>query len=264
MKDNRIAILLSGQSRHAYSQFLKNKFFFEKSNVDVFIHTWSTPFRVKIDNRSPGRANDRRVLCPSLFLNKLFKPKGMIVEAPISFYNPNLRMSDHQVLKPFPWARETGSDLNEFKLYLLNNNMSMWYSLSESFRLMSKYASQNNIHYKYIIRSRFDVFPKKQPKFEDIGISNYIIVEKKNLPNGMINDWFAIGDLKGMECYCNIFYKFDELYKMVIDKYNYWSNELGLRFSLENNSTQILFEDYELEWSKISAKQILKSYRNFI
>ena len=178
----------------------------------------------------------------------------MIIERPISFYDSNLVLSDQQLFKLFPWVNSLDVDLDEFKLYLLNNNLSMWYSLSESFRLMNDYSKLKNIKYDFVIRSRFDVFARRIPanfEFENDN-QNYVIIQDMKLPKGMINDWFALGDFEGMKNYCSVFDNFADTYGEVLKKYQYWCNEFGLLQVLERHDTAHYFQDFQLEWSKVA------------
>jgi hypothetical protein len=259
----KIAVLLSGQSRNALSQYHLNKDFFQGENVDVFIHSWCEPFRISLKNKSPGRESDRRIIFPRLSLRKIYKPVKIIVERPKSFKDRDLLLTKDLILNTHPWADRYSNEFPKFTQYLLANNLSMWYSINKCFRLMEDYSLKNNIPYKLVMRMRFDVFPKKIPKIFESSQNNWVMIQNMDLPKGMINDWFAVGDYQGMKNYCSVFDNINDLFYRVISSHKSWCNEHALYEMLKVRNTSVNFTDFELKWDKLNYKSKMLNYLKY-
>jgi hypothetical protein len=168
----KIAILLSGQPRQIKIGHESLKFYTEKYDCDVFIHTW-------FDEQFPSSVyND---------MLELFKPKKILIENQITF-------------------DKTGAQDPRWRT-TLQNLLSMYYSIFMANQLKSLYEEECEFKYDFVIRMRTDIKLKRPIEIEKIEkgkIALYNWTETGYNDRG-VSDIFAIGESSLMDVYSNVY-----------------------------------------------------------
>jgi len=184
----KIALTLSGQPRRyqlGYKQL--KKWFLDRYDIDVYLHSWITP---EVYKYHYGEIQRHYHIENSTYDNllELYQPKSYLFEEPINF------------------------DASNFMSYQgLNSQMGMFMSLKRSWELLE----DSGIKYDYIIRARSDLFfdhynRSDNPLLSNISNLDPNIVHFPRRHNDTdssrsINDIFAIGGYEVMKVYHNIF-----------------------------------------------------------
>lgn len=175
----KIAICISGQPRNFKQSYISlKKYFLDKYNCDVYFHTWKTP---TFESTNFGGGNHQYSLTEQDYrdLIDLYQPKNYILEQPIVF--------DASGYKCPIWRQP------------LNNTLSMFYSIYESFQLIEG-------EYDYVIRTRFDIdYSKFSLEFPKEGLilpewNTDIRVKQRGF-----YDVFALGTQHSIKTYSEVF-----------------------------------------------------------
>lgn len=132
MKNNKIAICISGQTRTAIEAYPIFKNFFDGCDVDIFIHTWT-----KTSNKLKNNSIEVFDVDIEVFekINELYNPKKILIEPPL------------EKIESFaPWT-------------------SMFYSMMISNKLRLDYEIETDVNYETVIKYRFDLAFSKEMKF---------------------------------------------------------------------------------------------------
>ena len=171
----RLAILLSGQPRtlHVAYDSLK-KFYFDKYECDVFVHTW---FDKKFPLSTYGKMID------------LFKPKKILIEEQIIFDGKG-------IIDPM-WGS------------VLQNLLSCYYSIFMANQLRNLYEEDKKFKYDFVMRIRTDIKIERPIELEKIEKDKLALYNWTQLVYNDIgcSDVFAIGPPNIMDIYSNLYNK---------------------------------------------------------
>jgi len=200
---------ISGQPRQYAAGFLEcKKWFLDKYDIDVYLHSWVDKEFHKYDFFDEGKLQTTYTATENTyneFLN-LYKPKGYLFEKAITF---------------------DATDIKGINNQRLNSQLGMWMSLKRAWDLVE----ESGIKYDYVIRTRYDL------KFTDLVVESCPFISNITEldPNQVnlfdynnedyrklnINDLFAIGGYDVMKIYHNLFS--DEIYYHFLDSgYDQW------------------------------------------
>ena len=153
-------------------------------------------------------------------------------------------LNSDMLRKVYPHSVVNGELQSFFGEHLLSNNISMWKSIYDSYKLFNNYQNRpEQRKYDYVIRARTDVFPEVNLRelINLIDQNNVIVVpETFSHPRNEINDWFAMGTNVSMAKYSELFNSVDEIILECLYKYNYWTNEAGLKLHLDRNGLEVV------------------------
>ena len=205
----KIAMTISGQPRQFASGFLEcKKWFLDKYDIDVYLHSWVDKEFHKYDFFDEGKLQTTYTTTENTYneLLNLYKPKDYLFEKAITFDATNIKGINNQ---------------------RLNSQLGMWMSLKRAWDLVE----ESGIKYDYVIRTRYDL------KFTDLVVESCPLISNITEldPNQVnlfdynnedyrrlnINDLFAIGGYDVMKIYHNLF--LDEIYYHFLDPgYDQW------------------------------------------
>lgn len=191
---------ISGQPRryeHGFQEL--KKWFLDKYDIDVYLHTWVGKEFHKYNFFNEGKLEKTYKVHGDIYnhLTKLYQPKDYLFEKSITF---------------------DATDIKGHYNQRLNSQMGMWMSLKRSWDLLEN----SGIKYDLIIRTRYDLLfthhvayncpfltditkldPKKLSYF---GYPpSWKEVEEYDLSSYQLNDQFAIGGYEVMKTYHNVF-----------------------------------------------------------
>ena len=163
---------------------IKN-FILNKFDVDVFIHSWSSPYDEKVST--------------------LYKPKKILIEKQINFETNlddySLSYIDlHDEIGDLKYMNEKPSD------YLKNfifRTKSRWYSQLKSLELMKDFKIENNINYEIVIQSRLDLILKYQD-FESLDSKYINLVDAPHQNKNQLFDIFFVSNYENSIKFLNI------------------------------------------------------------
>ena len=137
------------------SHFFFNKNIFENYDADVFIHTWSTSNKNK--------------------LNILYKPKKIIAEKQKFFFPLKSLIKEFRnvvsIKQKLVWLYNLFFTYNYGKnknFKRLQATYSRFYSAYKSIKLKKNYEEENNFKYDYVISARIDLCLFKKIEFEKL------------------------------------------------------------------------------------------------
>lgn len=110
------------------------KYFLDKYNIDVFVHTWSVNYKNNI----------------------------------IKYYNPKKFLFQKQKEFEIPSYVEISQEYKERDSNRIQNHYSRWYSTKKVIDLKKQYEEENNFTYNFVLITRFDVAFFKSIKFEKL------------------------------------------------------------------------------------------------
>lgn len=196
----KIAMTISGQPRryeHGFQEL--KKWFLDKYDIDVYLHTWVGKEFHKYNFFNEGKLEKTYKVHGDIYnhLTELYQPKDYLFEKSITF---------------------DATDIKGHYNQRLNSQMGMWMSLKRSWDLLEN----SGIKYDLIIRTRYDLLfthhvayncpfltditkldPKKLSYF---GYPpSWKEVEEFDLSSYQLNDQFAIGGYEVMKTYHNVF-----------------------------------------------------------
>ena len=214
----RVALCLSGQPRNALYTFnyIYNNII-KPNNADVFMH-----LNFDNDNRYILKSHKNNGNCVAeenldKKLIELYKPKKVLVEKQKNFNNSNIKICDKRLSNIMRTNKITD------KVYARNHDLlcvySMFYGIYKSNELKELFSLENNIHYDYVIRIRYDALPLNEIICSHYD-PNYIYYINIGQPDNIISDWFNMGSNMIMNCYSSLFLHFE-----YINLYTFYKKE---------------------------------------
>jgi hypothetical protein len=205
----KIAMTISGQPRQYAAGFLEcKKWFLDKYDIDVYLHSWVDKKFYKYDFFDEGKLQNTYTADENTYseILELYKPKGYLFEKAINFDATDIKGSNNQ---------------------RLNSQLGMWMSLKRAWDLLE----ESGIKYDYVIRTRFDLqftdhVVESCPLISNItqldpNQVNLFDYHNDNHRKLNINDLFAIGGYDVMKVYHNLF--IDQIYYHFTDPvYDEW------------------------------------------
>lgn len=149
---HRVAVLLSGNIRdlESTSAILMSSVV-DALDADVFIHTWDiTDHRDPTWWRTADEADRHSARTDPELVARLLRPVSMIVEPPRTFSTRSVPACEPDLKIP------------------LSAIMSLWFGVSESFRLMQEHESVRGVRYEHVVRWRFDLLPSRPLSVTDL------------------------------------------------------------------------------------------------
>ena len=200
---------ISGQPRQYAAGFLEcKKWFLDKYDIDVYLHSWIDKKFYKYDFFDEGKLQNTYTADENTYseILELYKPKGYLFEKAINFDATDIKGSNNQ---------------------RLNSQLGMWMSLKRAWDLLE----ESGIKYDYVIRTRFDLqftdhVVESCPLISNITQLNPNQVNLFDYHNDNhrklnVNDLFAIGGYDVMKVYHNLF--IDQIYYHFTDPvYDEW------------------------------------------
>jgi len=205
----KIAMTISGQPRQYAAGFLEcKKWFLDKYDIDVYLHSWIDKKFYKYDFFDEGKLQNTYTADENTYseILELYKPKGYLFEKAINFDATDIKGSNNQ---------------------RLNSQLGMWMSLKRAWDLLE----ESGIKYDYVIRTRFDLqftdhVVESCPLISNItqldpNQVNLFDYHNDNHRKLNVNDLFAIGGYDVMKVYHNLFV--DQIYYHFTDPvYDEW------------------------------------------
>jgi len=227
----KIAILLSGLPRrqmHNMKHF--RKFIKSEHEIQIFSHCWVDPYSRNLNSPNISRKKEKSSILVRILNRFGYRVKNARYDLPESWdLGDDLEINNQSVLDFFPWHDQKSKDMNNFRMHLLSNNISMWKSIKIVFEIFNEQSALNTEQFDYIVRMRFDVIPQINiDEIVKLATENKILVPFTSHPPFMINDWFAIGTPELMEIYCCLWDDFREIFMDTQNVRGVWCNELGL------------------------------------
>ena len=200
---------ISGQPRQYAAGFLEcKKWFLDKYDIDVYLHSWVDKKFYKYDFFDEGKLQNTYTADENTYseILELYKPKGYLFEKAINFDATDIKGSNNQ---------------------RLNSQLGMWMSLKRAWDLLE----ESGIKYDYVIRTRFDLqftdhVVESCPLISNItqldpNQVNLFDYHNDNHRKLNVNDLFAIGGYDVMKVYHNLF--IDQIYYHFTDPvYDEW------------------------------------------
>ena len=225
---SRVALCISGQPRSSLDTFpLIYENIILPNNADVFIHMNfdSNNTYIEKSHADNGKCNlasniDKTVI-------ELYKPKCVLVEKPKHFKNINFKIPPERLKRSYDMNGHKGWTDDQHIEYITRQLYSMYYSINKCNELKELYALENNIHYDYIIRIRFDITPKDKLICSnyDSKFINYLDIGQ---PDELISDWLNFGNNAIMNVYASLF-----LHMEYLNKYTFYKKDERLLNLLE-------------------------------
>lgn len=189
----KIAMTISGQPRRHIHGFKElKKWFLDRYNIDVYLHTWVDKKFYKYDFFNQGKIQKVHKVNSKLYdeLLDLYQPKNYLFEKAIQFEATEIKGSHNQ---------------------RLNSQMSMWMSLQRAWDLVE----QSGIKYDLVIRTRYDLLFTHQVALTCLFIEDITQLDPNQLHyfkypdhwhlSPQMNDQFAVGGYDAMKIYHNVF-----------------------------------------------------------
>ena len=246
----KVALCLSGQPRVVEVGYQKLKAsILDNNDVDVFIHTWFDPDNLSQNSVIPGRESHH--LAPNALetLTQLYHPKAMLVEKPKS-WKRSYGFPDKCFTSAWTWGPEVVGGLDVAKEYISNTTHCMFYSIMMSNLLKERYATEEDIHYDWVVRNRIDYSPHVGITFDvpPEDDTAFYYDHNPDHKDGMIGDWFGFGSNNAMNVYSGVFNNIGQLIRQSNNEVGYWCNELLLKHQLINNNINIVGGSYQVHY----------------
>lgn len=234
----KIAMTISGQPRQYAAGFLEcKKWFLDKYDIDVYLHSWVDKEFYKYDFFDEGKLQNTYTANENTYseILELYKPKGYLFEKAINFDATDIKGSNNQ---------------------RLNSQLGMWMSLKRAWDLLE----ESNIKYDYVIRTRFDlqftdyviescplIFNITELDPNQVNLFDYNNDNHRKLN---VNDLFAIGGYDVMKIYHNLF--IDQIYYHFTDPvYDEWL--IGLDKFVNETILMHHLNTYHVPFNRIST-----------
>lgn len=201
----KVALCISGQPRKALETY---PFIYENiikpNNADVFIHMNyddSTNYIEKshMDNGTCilEQNIDKQII-------ELYKPIKCIIDKPKNFLNNTIKLSPVRLQRSKNMNSHKNWSDEEHKNHTIKQLYSMYYSIYKCNEIKELYSLENNIHYDYVIRIRFDLMIK-QPIICNNYDPNFIYYLEIGHSDNLISDWLNFGSNSIMNIYSSMF-----------------------------------------------------------
>jgi hypothetical protein len=202
----RVAVCISGQPRSVRKSFqsiLSNVI--EPNNADVFIHMNYDESNNNYEGSCVSSTYSENMIN---VVTELYKPKHILVEKPVDYYNPNLQVPLPRLRR---FMRESQNKNEEFwKRHILKHMISMFYSIYKCNDLKEKYMLEKGFVYDYVIRLRFDAKINKKIICSELN-PDYIHYQLLGQPDDLISDWINVGSNLIMNVYSSIYLNLEYL-----------------------------------------------------
>ena len=216
----KVALCISGQPRSAIETFpLIYENIIVPNNADVFIHMNfdSNNTYIEKSHSDNGICNltsniDKQVI-------ELYKPKNVVIEKPKNFKNKNIQIPINRLERSKKMNSHKEWNDEQHTEYTIKQLYSMYYSIYKCNELKELYALENNIHYDYVIRIRFDITPRDKIICSNYD-SNFINYLDIGQPDELISDWLNFGSNAIMNIYASLFLNIEYLNKYTFYKKN--------------------------------------------
>jgi hypothetical protein len=160
-------------------------------DADVFIHTWDTVDHhdptwwrsVEETERTAARTDPELV-------SMLLRPVSMIIEPSRTFSTRSVRGHGQS---------------SETLLVPVSSVMSLWFGVSESFRLMQEHEIVRGARYEHVVRWRFDLLPSRPLGPADCDGRLRLASWSNSRPIGISSDVAAVGPRHLMESYASVY-----------------------------------------------------------
>lgn len=224
----RVAICISGQPRsglktfpHIYENIIR------PNNADVFIHMHHDKTNLYIEKSHMDNGNCVAAANIDDQLIALYKPIRYLVEAPRAFSKPNLNVPEPRLRNFQKMNAHKGWTDVECKAHIIKQLTSMYYSIYKCNELKELYANESGFVYDYVIRIRFDFFPK-QPILCRQFNPNSIYYAEIGQSDNLISDWFNMGSNAIMNVYASLYLNMEYL-----NTFQYYKKEQRLPNTFE-------------------------------
>jgi hypothetical protein len=203
----KVALCLSGQPRNAVQMYpyIYNNII-KPNNADVFMHlNFDNDDRYILkSHKNNGNCNTEENIDKQLI--ELYQPKSVLVEKQKKFNNSHIKICDKRLANLMKMNKTM--DRVGARNHDLLCVYSMFYGIYKSNELKELFSLENNIHYDFVIRLRYDALPLNEIICERFD-PNYIYYININQPDNIISDWFNMGSNMIMNCYSSLFLHFE-------------------------------------------------------
>jgi len=228
----RVAVCLSGQPRKAIETYPNiYEYIIKPNNADVFIHMHydaSNPYMEKT------HMDNGKCICDTdvdKTIIDLYKPKQHLIESPRNFQKPGFNIPEKRIDSVINMNAHKNMTRAEAKNHFVKQMTSMFYSIYKSNELKELYANENNIHYDYVIRIRFDLLPE-QPLICSQLDPRFIHYIEMGHPDHLICDWLNVGSNTVMNIYSSMYLHMDYL-----SSFLYFNKEHRMSNTFESSET---------------------------
>ena len=230
----KVAICISGQPRalrNGYRSIYNN--LIAPNEADGFFHTW-------FDREQAGK-RFREDCYPGLIaepnteelLLELYKPKAFKIEKQKRFVNSLWNVYDTRRI----CFNHLTSD------YVIDMMYCMWYSIHQSNLVKETFRLENDIHYDYVIRCRFDSDVSRPLVCSDYDPSKLWMTRPFDPHFLSLDDWFAMGSNDNINVYSSAFNFMDLFRQATTAKHQgIWTNE---------SLVYDIVEKFGLSWSQL-------------
>jgi hypothetical protein len=206
----KIAVCLSGQPRNVDMTypFVKKNIIDPNiaigDEVDVFIHMnydESNPYieKTHLDNGNCNLPKDIEK-----YAVHVYQPKRYVIEKPHNFRNPNLKSPQGRLDNSREMNKHRNYTDEQQTEHIFRQLLSSYYSIYKCNEFKEVYANDNGFVYDYVIRLRFDAYPRIPLICRNYD-PNFIYYEEILQPDQIISDWFNFGSNAIMNIYASIF-----------------------------------------------------------
>jgi hypothetical protein len=194
-------------AHHTYPLIKAN--IIDPNNADVFIHMNFDPNTSYIEKTHLDNGVCHMSSTIGSEVIELYKPKKVLIEPPRQWIKPHFPIPETRIENIKNMNRSRSSWTNEeHRAHAVKQLTSMYYSIFKCNELKEVYASEQGIHYDYVIRIRFDVTPKR-PLVCSQYDPNFIYYQEMGQPDNLISDWINFGSSRIMNVYSTLFFTMD-------------------------------------------------------
>jgi hypothetical protein len=200
----RVALCLSGQPRGGMKSCkLIRKNIIEPNNCDVFMH-----MNFDNENRYIEKTHMDKGDCMSGIdidkkLINFYKPLDVSVEGQKNFDNPRINIPEGRYQRSIDMNGDKFSR-EEHRDHTVKQMISMYYGIFKCNEMKETYSLKNGFVYDFVIRLRYDVFPRRKLILSDYE-SNFIHYQDMGHGDSLISDWMNFGSNKIMNVYSSIY-----------------------------------------------------------
>lgn len=237
---SKTAIVISGQPRFLeecypsiYEHILR-----PNGMPDVFAHLWWSPADCKIAYKFGGNGGwvHQRIHedAPTQF-KRLYDPKALTLE-PSRSWN-----ASHVDYRPSVEYYQPGAitEGNNPVKRILNNSISMWYSIYRANLLKKEYEWANDFRYDHVIRMRTDLSCNSTILCSSLNPSQFHYADISQ-PSTCVSDWINISSSSNMDVGCDVWSQYDRLIEKQFDNGKIpFGNEVLLKTILDNNKIRL-------------------------
>lgn len=231
----RIALCLSGQPREVDKtyQFVKKNIIDANKEagdeVDVFIHMNYDENNPYIEKSHLDNGNCNLPKDIEKYALHMYKPVKYLIEKPHTFRNPNLKSPPDRIENYKKMNKHKNFTDEQHREHIFKQLLSSYYSIHKCNELKQVYANDNNFVYDYVIRLRFDAYPRLPLVCRNYD-PNFIYYEEIKQPDHIISDWFNFGSNAIMNIYSTIYFQIEYM-----NTYKFYKKEDRIPNTIENS-----------------------------